>query len=489
MASPNLSHLSEGEMKEILMLQERLSLLETQDKAKESFMDYIRYIWPGFIEGDHHRLIAEKLTRVAKGELKRLIVNMPPRHTKSEFASIYFPSWAMGLKPDMKIMQTTHTADLSINFGRKVRNLMDSDEYSKIFGEVSLASDSKSAGKWQTNKGGEYFAAGVGGAIAGRGADLLIIDDPHSEQDAMSINLLDSCYEWYTSGPRQRLQPGGAIVIVMTRWNTADLTGRLLNRQTESHSDQWEVVELPAIFEDSGNVLWPEFWKKEELESVKASIPVSKWNAQYQQNPTSEEGAIIKRDWWQLWEHDEPPSCHYVIQSYDTAFSKKETADYSAITTWGVFKPQEGMGDAIVLLDAQKGRWDFPELKAIAQEQYTEYQPDMVLIEAQASGTPLTHELRAMGIPVVNYRPSRGNDKMSRVHAVSPVFEAGMVWAPDRVFADEVIEECAAFPFAPHDDYVDTTTQAILRFRQGNFINLYSDEEEEEVYRDKRAYY
>ena len=489
MASPNLSHLSEGEMKEILMLQERLSLLETQDKAKESFMEYIRYIWPGFIEGDHHRLIAEKLTRVAKGELKRLIVNMPPRHTKSEFASIYFPSWAMGLKPDMKIMQTTHTADLSINFGRKVRNLMDSDEYSKIFGEVSLASDSKSAGKWQTNKGGEYFAAGVGGAIAGRGADLLIIDDPHSEQDAMSINLLDSCYEWYTSGPRQRLQPGGAIVIVMTRWNTADLTGRLLNRQTESHSDQWEVVELPAIFEDSGNVLWPEFWKKEELESVKASIPVSKWNAQYQQNPTSEEGAIIKRDWWQLWEHDEPPNCHYVIQSYDTAFSKKETADYSAITTWGVFKPQEGMGDAIVLLDAQKGRWDFPELKAIAQEQYSEYQPDMVLIEAQASGTPLTHELRAMGIPVVNYRPSRGNDKMSRVHAVSPVFEAGMVWAPDRVFADEVIEECAAFPFAPHDDYVDTTTQAILRFRQGNFINLYSDEEEEEVYRDKRAYY
>ena len=489
MASPNLSHLSEGEMKEILMLQERLSLLETQDKAKESFMEYIRYIWPGFIEGDHHRLIAEKLTRVAKGELKRLIVNMPPRHTKSEFASIYFPSWAMGLKPDMKIMQTTHTADLSINFGRKVRNLMDSDEYSKIFGEVSLASDSKSAGKWQTNKGGEYFAAGVGGAIAGRGADLLIIDDPHSEQDAMSINLLDSCYEWYTSGPRQRLQPGGAIVIVMTRWNTADLTGRLLYRQTESHSDQWEVVELPAIFEDSGNVLWPEFWKKEELESVKASIPVSKWNAQYQQNPTSEEGAIIKRDWWQLWEHDEPPSCHYVIQSYDTAFSKKETADYSAITTWGVFQPQEGMGDAIVLLDAQKGRWDFPELKAIAQEQYSEYQPDMVLIEAQASGTPLTHELRAMGIPVVNYRPSRGNDKMSRVHAVSPVFEAGMVWAPDRVFADEVIEECAAFPFAPHDDYVDTTTQAILRFRQGNFINLYSDEEEEEVYRDKRAYY
>jgi len=485
----NLSHLSESQMKEILQLQERLELLNARDACRDSFMEYIRYIWPSFIEGDHHRLIADKLTRVAKGELKRLIVNMPPRHTKSEFASIYFPSWMMGLKPDLKIMQTTHTADLSINFGRKVRNLMDTDEYQKIFPEASLAADSKSAGKWQTGGGGEYFAAGVGGAIAGRGADLLIIDDPHSEQDAMSLPLLDSCYEWYTSGPRQRLQPGGTIVIVMTRWSTADLTGRLLNRQTENNADQWEVVELPAIFEDSGNVLWPEFWKREELDAVKASIPVSKWNAQYQQNPTSEEGAIIKREWWQLWEKDDPPPCSYVIQSYDTAFSKKETADYSAITTWGVFSPSDGAGEAIILLDAQKGRWDFPELKAVAQEQYNEFEPDMVLIEAQASGTPLTHELRAMGIPVVNYRPSRGNDKMTRVHAVSPVFEAGMVWAPDHVFADEVIEECAAFPFAPNDDYVDTTTQAILRFRQGNFINLYSDEEEEEVYRAKRAYY
>ena len=485
----NLSHLSESQMKEILQLQERLDLLNARDACRDSFMEYIRYIWPGFIEGDHHRLIADKLTRVAKGECKRLIVNMPPRHTKSEFASIYFPSWMMGLKPDLKIMQTTHTADLSINFGRKVRNLMDTEEYQSIFPEASLAADSKSAGKWQTGGGGEYFAAGVGGAIAGRGADLLIIDDPHSEQDAMSLPLLDSCYEWYTSGPRQRLQPGGTIVIVMTRWSTADLTGRLLNRQTENNADQWEVVELPAIFEDSGNVLWPEFWKREELDAVKASIPVSKWNAQYQQNPTSEEGAIIKREWWNLWERDDPPPCSYIIQSYDTAFSKKETADYSAITTWGVFTPSDGASEAIILLDAQKGRWDFPELKAIAQEQYNEFEPDMVLVEAQASGTPLTHELRAMGIPVVNYRPSRGNDKMTRVHAVSPVFEAGMVWAPDHVFADEVIEECAAFPFAPHDDYVDTTTQAILRFRQGNFINLYSDEEEEEVYRAKRAYY
>ena len=476
-------------MKEILQLQERLSVLDIQEKARDSFMEYIRYIWPGFVEGRHHRIIADKLTRVAKGECKRLIVNMPPRHTKSEFASVYFPSWIMGLRPDMKIMQTTHTADLSIRFGRKVRNLMDTEEYKRVFSQVKLAADSKSAGRWETGQGGEYFAAGVGGAITGRGADLLIIDDPHSEQDALSPTAMEAAYEWYTSGPRQRLQPGGTIVIVMTRWSTMDLTGKLLGRQTKDHADQWEIVELPAILEDTGNVLWPEFWKKEELESVKASIPINKWSAQYQQNPTSEEGAIIKREWWNIWTKDRPPQCDYVIQSYDTAFSKKENADYSAITTWGVFSPGEGKADAIILLDAIRGRWDFPELKEAAFDLYQQYEPDMVLVEAQASGTPLTHELRASGIPVVNYRPSRGNDKTTRVHAVSPVFESGMVWAPDFEFADEVIEECAAFPFGEHDDYVDSMTQAILRFRQGNFITLQSDEVEEEVYRNKIAYY
>jgi len=225
----NLAHLKESEIKEMLQLQQRLTLIDAQEKSRDSFMEYIRFIWPNFIEGDHHRVVADKLTAVAKGEIKRLIVNMPPRHTKSEFASVYFPSWVMGLKPDMKIMQTTHTSDLSVRFGRKVRNLMDTEEYANIFPKVTLAADSKSAGRWETSQGGEYFAAGVGGAITGRGADLLIIDDPHSEQDALSPNLLESAYEWYTSGPRQRLQPGGTIVIVMTRWSTLDLTAKLLS--------------------------------------------------------------------------------------------------------------------------------------------------------------------------------------------------------------------------------------------------------------------
>ena len=309
-----LGHVSDDALKEIVAIQDRIKKLDNSAESKKDFIAYIKNVWDGFIEGEHHKLFAKKLEAVAQGKIKRLIVNMPPRHTKSEFASVYFPSWIMGLRPDMKIMQTTHTAELSARFGRKVRNLMDTNEYKQIFENVSLSADSKSAGRWETNHGGEYFAAGVGGAITGRGADLLIIDDPHSEQDALSASALESAYEWYTSGPRQRLQPGGIIVIVMTRWSTLDLTEKLIRRMSEAHADQWEIVELPAILEN-GEPLWPEFWKLEELEAVKASLPVAKWNAQYMQNPTSEEGALIKREWWQIWEHDNPPPCSYILQS------------------------------------------------------------------------------------------------------------------------------------------------------------------------------
>ena len=484
----NFEHVADDKLREILMIKERLQQIDNKTQAKKDFLSYVKAVWDGFVEGEHHKLFARKLEDVARGKIKRLIVNMPPRHTKSEFASVYFPSYMMGLKPDMKIMQTTHTAELSQRFGRKVRNLMDTEEYKRVFDNVTLSADSKSAGRWETSVGGEYFAAGVGGAITGRGADLLIIDDPHSEQDALSPSALESAYEWYTSGPRQRLQPGGSIVVVMTRWSTLDLTEKLIRRMGEAHADQWEVVELPAIL-DSGEPLWPEFWKLEELEAVKASLPIAKWNSQYMQNPTSEEGAIIKREWWRVWGKDHPPEPSYVLQSYDTAFSKKETADYSAITTWGVFRPNSDAPESIFLLDAKRGRWDFPELKAIANEEYHYWQPDAVLIESQASGTPLTHELRMAGIPVVNYRPTRGKDKTTRVHSVAPVVESGLVWAPDTIFAEEVIEECAAFPYGENDDFVDSMTQAVLRFRQGNFISLYSDLEDEEIEPQPRIYY
>ena len=457
-----------------------------QNKAKNDFLSFVKCMWPDFVEGSHHRHIAEKFNKLATGEINRLIVNMPPRHTKSEFASFLLPSWMVGRNPKLKIIQTTHNAELAVRFGRKAKNLIDSDDYQKIF-KTTLQEDSKAAGRWETSQGGEYFAAGVGGAITGRGADLLIIDDPHSEQDAMSKTSLDSAYEWYTSGPRQRLQPGGKIVLVMTRWSTRDLTGKLIANQKEPKSDQWHVVEFPALMEHGP--VWPEYWQQEELEKVKATLPVGKWNAQWMQQPTSEEGAILKREWWMKYPHEEIPSLQHVIQSYDTAFLKKETADYSAITTWGVFFPDQDSPANLILLDAIKGRYEFPELRRLALQQYKYWQPETVIIEAKASGLPLMYELRQMDIPVVSFTPSKGNDKHSRVNAVAPLFESGMIWAPEQKFAEEVIEECAAFPNGDHDDLVDSTTQAIMRFRQGGLITHPEDYIDEKKDPKPRTYY
>jgi predicted phage terminase large subunit-like protein len=467
-------------------------LLEQQlrklDLAEKRFIPFVKHVWPEFIEGDHHRKIAKKFEDIANGKIKRLIVNMPPRHTKSEFASYLFPAWMVGKNPKLKVIQTTHTGELAVRFGRKMKNLVDTSEFAQVFEDCKIAADSKAAGRWETNKGGEYYAAGIGGAITGRGADLLIIDDPHSEQDALSETAMDSAYEWYTSGPRQRLQPGGAIVIVMTRWSTKDLTGKLLNAQSEPKADKWEVVEFPAIM-PSNTPVWPNYWKLEELEAVKASLSEAKWQAQWQQNPTSEEGSIIKREWWKEWREKEIPDLIHIIQSYDTAFSKKETADFSAITTWGVFYPPN-KGPHLILLDVRKGRWDFPELKKIALEEYKYWEPETVIIEAKATGTPLTHELRQIGVPVVNFTPSKGNDKHVRVNSVAPLFEAGKIYYPaDKRWAEEVIEECAAFPYGEYDDLVDSTTQALMRFRQGSFINLPDDYQDEPRITQQREYY
>ena len=473
-----------------LKLKLRLAQIEKNEFSQNDFIGFVRTVWPDFIAGRHHKIIADKLERVARGELKRLIINMAPRHTKSEFASYLFPAWMMGRNPKMKIIQATHTTELAVNFGRKTKNLIDSDEYKEIFPEVKLAADSKASGRWDTSKGGMYYAVGVGSNLAGRGGDLVVIDDPHSEQTAMSVNGFEDAWDWYTGGPRQRLQPGGSIVLVQTRWSEKDMTGQLLRAMAKDPlADQWEIVELPAIFDD-GKPCWPEYWSLEDLTAVKASIPPSKWNAQYQQNPTGEENAIIPREWWKKWDKQKVPNLEYVIQSYDTAFSKRETADFSAITTWGVFYPYESGQPGLILLDSKKGRWDFPELKQVALENYTFWDPDTVIIEAKASGLPLTQELRNMGIPVVNYTPSRGNDKVSRVHSVSPLFEAGMVWAPDEVFADELIEEVAAFPNGEYDDLVDSMTQALMRYRQGNFVQLPTDSWEKEEVSDRvRVYY
>ena len=483
-----LPSLPDAEKRKVFSQLEQYERIAEQEKAKTNFMEFVHKVWPAFISGRHHAKMARAFERVARGELKRLIINMPPRHTKSEFASYLLPAWFLGNYPGKKVIQTSHTAELAVGFGRKVRNLVDQESYKAVFSGVELQADSKAAGRWATNAGGDYFAIGVGGAVTGKGADLLIIDDPHSEQEAalaeINPDIYDKTYEWYTSGPRQRLQPGGAIVVVMTRWSKRDLTGQVLKSAAQRGGDEWEVIEFPALL-PSGNPLWPEFWSLKELSALKEELPNSKWQAHYQQNPTSEVSAIVKREWWQVWEKEDPPSCEFTLMAWDTAFEKSQRADYSALTTWGVFYHPDDTGISqanIILLNAFRERMEFPRLKQEAIDQYKEWDPDSVIIEKKASGAPLIYEMRAMGIPVQEFTPSKGNDKISRLNAVSDLFASGRVWAPNTQWAEEVIDEVASFPSGEHDDYVDSVSLALMRFRKGGYLRTNLDEPDETKY-------
>lgn len=496
---PDIARLTPAELQKILLnlhkfsdsekaqLFEELEILENfknREKGQKSFLHYAKLAWPELLVGPHHRIFAKKFEEIASKGGRRIIINIAPRHGKSLFSSHLFPAWFLGKFPEKKVIQTSHTAELAVEFGRKVRNLFEEAFFQNIFPGSRLSADSKAAGRWATNKGGEYFALGVGGAMAGKGADLLIIDDPHSEQEAKTGNpeVFDPVYEWYQSGPRQRLQPNGSIILIQTRWSKRDLTGRLIDVMTRiPDADQWEVIELPMEL-PSGEPLWPEFWSKDDIKALKGSLDIRYWNAQYQQNPTSEEGALIKREWWKVWKEEDPPECDYIILSIDTAHEKNNRADYSAFTIWGVFYregdsgPEKGKGvPNIILLEAFKDRMEFPELKARSFETWKDWQPDAFVVEKKAAGAPLVQEFRRMGIPVQEFSPSKGQDKVARVNSVSDMFRSGMVWAPETRWAQAVIEECAEFPAGSHDDYVDSMSAALMRFRQGNFVTLPSD--------------
>ena len=492
----NLGKLTAAEKLEALELLDKAQEHKTKNLARSDMIEFAKAVYPGFKIGPHHRKLAKIFTEVIAGTKKRVIINIAPRMGKSEFSSYLFPAFFLGNFPEKKIIMGTHTAGLSEDFGRRVRNLLADEDYHGLFPQTLVADDQKAAGKWSTSAGGQYYAAGVGGALAGRGADLFVIDDPHSEQDVKANSRLafDTAWSWFQTGPLQRLMPGGAIIIVMTRWGKLDLTGRLIDYQAKNpEAEPWEIVELPAILhEDTENEksLWPEQWPLATLKATKASIDPQYWNAQYMQQPTSNNAAIISRKSWRVWDGDEPPRCDYIIQSWDTAFETSNTADYSACTTWGVFYNEEERDQAqVILLDAFKDRMAFPELKAIALKHYKEWTPDAFIVEKKAAGAPLIQELRAVGIPVEEFSPSRGNDKIVRLNAVSDLFASGVVWAPDTRWAREVIEEVASFPNGENDDYVDTTSQALLRFRRGGFIPLDSDEQEDRTFMRRRAAY
>lgn len=535
--SHNLDYLDVGQKTRVLELLEERDRLRKLEEARTRFIAFVKMMWPDVVLGAHHTIMAEAFEELVFGSTNRLLINIAPRHTKSEFASWLLPSWFMGINPRAKVMQCMNTQDLAAGFGRRVRNTISKeaiatelkglDPYHEVFPNMDLAKDSGAASHWHDIAGGEYYGVGVGGKIAGRGADLMIIDDAHSEQEAKlaesSPEIFDQVYDWYVYGPRQRLQPGGKIVVIQTRWSKRDLTGRLIRKMQEDDSavaDRWKVIEFPAILDEglpTERSLFPAYWPLQTLQATRAALPVSAWQSQYQQNPTSESAAIFKRENWRRWGSDkeqcpgprhikawdnlEPPACDYIIASWDAAATRNDRSHPSAYTLWGVFKAEDPVTgkdlNHIILLSSFTARMEFPELKKKAKQFYDEDNPDTLLIENKSAGMQLLQEFQSMGIPAESFTgSSRGtkkmpNDKIARANMVADIFASRYVWAPERRFADVLIEQMADFPNGSEDDLVDSTVQAMLRFREGGMIRTANDDTDDETIprRRGRRYY
>ena len=502
----NISQFSPEEQTQIAVIIDELARRKQAKLCQDSLLEFCKYMDPTYVVAPHHKRLAELLTQIAYGLKDRIAVSIPPRHGKSHLVSTLFPAWFLGKFPGKKVLMVSHTGDLAVDFGRKVRNIIADPRYASIFPGITLAQDSKSAGRWDTNHGGSYYACGVGAALAGRGADLLLVDDPHSEQDLLGGNFdeLEKAYQWFAFGARTRLMSGGRIAVIHTRWHESDLIGHLIKDGANNpKADQYEVFEFPAIMTtrvetDEGEkviekALWPEKFDLEALERTKASMPAFQWNAQYMQNPTGEQGAIIQRDWWKPWTKEDPPSCEYIIMALDAAAEKNNRADFTALLTFGVFSDDHLTDGAqhIILLNAINVRVEFPELKDLAIREWKDWEPDAFIVEKKSSGTPLYQELRRMGIPVQEFTPNRGTgDKVARLNAVADIIRSGMVWYPEgRRWAEEVIEQSVAFPYGAHDDLVDCLSMCLARYRQGGFITLPSDYRDREFYPARRAAY
>jgi predicted phage terminase large subunit-like protein len=468
--------------------------------ARHRLLPYCISQWDGYEPAHHHRLIASKLEAVERGEIKRLMIFMPPRHGKSQLTSEFFPAWYLGRNPDKYIITSTYSQELAEDFGRKVRNQLQDDVFKATFPDCILSDDSQSAKRFGTTKRGTYFAVGVGSSITGRGAHLLLIDDPiKNREEADSDTVRRKLKDWYTSTAYTRLMPGGAIIVIQTRWHDDDLAGWLLAEH--SHED-WDVIDLPAV-DEHNNPLWPEKYPLIELNKIKRTIGDRDWTALYQQKPVTEGGNILKPAWFRRWPDDiKMPLCDHVFFSWDTAYTTEDhkSNSYSAYTKWGIFWNEADQRHAILLLGRWADRIDYPDLRAKAIEVTKKDNPHCHLIEKKASGQSLVQDLNRARIRVRTYMPDR--DKISRAYAVQAMLQSGQVFVPNKPWVDDLLTQLAKFPSGapPSSDLTDTVTQALLYLRNGLWVEHPDDkdqvvehpmteEQEDDLQPQRRSYY
>ncbi len=436
-------------------------------QARSRLIDFIQYTLPQYPNPPHQILLAETLEKVERGEIKNLMVIMPPRHLKSETCSIRFPAWYFGKHPQHAIIGCSYSDNKAYTFSYAVRELITSPKYQRLF---PIKLETAGAMHWQLAGKNDlrpsYIAAGVGGGITGEGGNVLIIDDPiKNKAEADSATVRESNWQWYITTAITRLQPEGAKILIMTRWHVDDLAGRLLKvAANDPKADQWTVLHLPAI--KDGKALWPEMFPLEYLEKVRAgqiSDPDQPgagsraFESLYQGSPSIAEGNIIKREWWKFYR--EAPPFGRIIHSWDTAFKTKSENDYSVCSVWGESP------NGYYLIYVWRGRVEFPELKRTAAMLAGRDKPNVVLIEDKASGQSLVQELaRDTRLPIIAVKAD--TDKLSRATAVTPTIEAGKVYLPENApWLHAYVEELSAFPNGEHDDQVDSTTQALNYLR------------------------
>ena len=477
------------------------------EKYRRSLREFTKASWgsiePGveFQNNWHIDAISEHLQAVVEGNIKRLIINVPPRHMKSISVAVCLPAWTWTRQPDKKFLYASYASSLSIRDSVKCRRLLDSRWYKAHFEDTfKLTSDQNQKQRFENDKTGARIATSVDGAFTGEGGDIIVIDDPHNVRESESSAVREGVLEWWDQAMQTRLNDPktGAFIIIMQRVHERDLTGHILANELD---DEWNHLCLPAKYEighptptrsflgfadprtKEGELLWPKRIDEKTLTSLEKSLGSYASAGQLQQRPMPKGGGILRAEWWVPWDNPDLPDIEYVLQSWDTAFSTKEKTSYSARTTWGVFK-HKGMTCAIVL-DMWYDRVSYPELRKIAQEAYYDYEPDAVLIEKKASGQSLLQDLRIAGIPVIEYMPDR--DKEARAHASSALLEDGRIYYPSsKKWCKDLIDICASFPATDNDDIVDTCTQAWLRLRKGWFVGHSTDYDDDEVPEKRR---